>query len=190
VQKDVVVRRSMHLLIALAPAYFLLPEDLPYVGIDRWVVLAAFLAILTVFDLWRKLTGRMFMGLRPHEKASMASFAWAALGIVVVLWLVPKGPATAALFGMAFVDPIAGELRSRYGQKPLTATTAAVAYFVLAFMGLTAWNEHDVLVRSLIAAVGACVAIPSEALKTRFVDDDLTMLVFPAAAMALLALAV
>ncbi len=179
----------MHLLIALAPAYFLLPEDLPYIGVDRWVVLVVFLAILSVFDFWRKTTGRTFLGLRPHEKTSTASFAWAALGIVIALWLVPKGPATAALFGVAVVDPLAGELRSRYGQKPVTVAVAAIAYVVLAYVGMTAWNELDVLGRALIAVVGACVAIPSEALKTRYVDDDFTMLVFPAAAMALVALA-
>ena len=98
-------RRGVHCLIALAPLYFLLPEDLPLIGLRRWVLLIAFFVGIAAFEVYRLRKGIVVMGLRPHEKNSIASFVWAAAGITTALWLLPRDIASAALVGMAFADP-------------------------------------------------------------------------------------
>lgn len=185
--KEVLVRRSVHCLIALAPLYFLLPDDLPVIGLRRWVLLIVFLVGIGVFDAWRRHKGLTFLGLRPHERKGTASYAWAAAGITFVLWLMPQDIATASLVSMAFVDPLAGELRTKYGKGPWPVMTSWVAYMALAFAIMALWGDHTVLQSSVLALAGAVVAIPSELLKVRYVDDDFTMLVFPAVAMTLIA---
>lgn len=189
-EKELLVRRGMHCLIALAPVYFLLPEDLPFLGVPKWVGLIVFLAIVSVFEALRRMTGMTFLGLRPHEQTGVASFAWAAAGITFVLWLIPKDLATAALIGMAFVDPLAGELRSRYGEKPQMMGVSVLVYFMITFSALVLWGNHGVVGSGFIALVGAGVAIPAEAFKSKYIDDDFAMLVYPAIVMSWVAEAV
>lgn len=183
-KKDVLVRRSVHCLIALAPLYFLLPDNLPVIGLRRWVLLIAFLVSIGVFDAWRRRKGLTFLGLRPHERKGAASYAWAAAGVTFVLWLIPQDIATASLVGMAFVDPLAGELRPKYGKNPWPVVVSIIAYFAFALLIMALWGDHTVFQSAILALVGAGVAIPSELLKVRYVDDDFTMLVFPALAMS------
>jgi len=183
-KKEVLVRRSVHCLIALAPLYFLLPVNLPIIGLRRWVLLIALLVVLGTFDAWRRRKGITFLGLRPHEKEGIASFAWAAAGVTFVLWLIPQDIATAVLVGMAFVDPLAGELRAKYGKRLWIIVTSAFVYFVLALTIMTLWGDHTLVQSFLLAFIGAGIAIPSEALKVSYMDDDFSMLVFPAIVMS------
>jgi len=188
-KKEALIRRSVHCLIAFAPLYFLLPDDLPVIGLRRWVLLIAFLVSIGVFDAWRRHRGITFLGLRSHERKGIASFAWAAAGITFVLWLIPQDIATAALVSMAFVDPLAGELRSNYGEKPWPVAASVLAYFALAFLIMASWGDHTAVQSMGLAFIGAGIAIPSELLKIRYVDDDFSMLVFPAIAMTWVAAA-
>jgi dolichol kinase len=186
-KKEILVRRSAHCLIAFAPLYFLLPDDLPLIGFRRWVLLIVFLAGIGIFDSWRRYKGITFLGLRPHERKGVASYAWAAAGVTFVLWFITQDIATASLVSMAFVDPFAGELRVRYGKKPWLVASSGIVYFALAFTVMALWADHTVAQSTILALVGAGVAIPSELLKVRYLDDDFTMLVFPAMAMSLAA---
>lgn len=186
-KKEITVRRLVHCLIALAPLYFLLPDDLPIIGLRRWVLLIAFIVGIGVFDAWRRHKGITFLGLRSHERKGIASYAWAAAGVTFVLWLITQDIATASLVSMAFVDPFAGELRSRYGKNPWIITSSGAVYFVLAFAVMALWADHDFAQSTLLALVGAAIAIPSELIKTKYFDDDFSMLVFPAMAMSLTA---
>lgn len=189
-EREVLVRRIAHCFIALAPLYFLFPDDLPVLNVRRWVLLIVFLTSISIFDAWRRWKGITLLGLRPHEKERIASFAWAAAGITFVLWLIPKDLATATLISMAFVDPLAGELRREYGKSRSSPVVALLVYFALAFSTLALWGDHSVTACAFIAFFGAVVAIPSEAIKTKYLDDDFSMLVFPAIVMSWVAEAV
>jgi hypothetical protein len=185
--RDVMVRRVAHCFIALAPLYFLIPDDLPVINLRRWVLLIVFFTGISIFDAWRRWKKIPILGLRPHEQDRIASFAWAAAGITFVLWLIPKDLATATLTSMAFTDPFAGELRRVYGAKASVVAASMVLYFLLAFSTLAIWADHGVAACALIAFVGACVAIPSEFVKSAVLDDDFMMLAFPGVAMGVLA---
>jgi dolichol kinase len=186
--REVLVRRLVHCLIALAPLYFLIPDDLPVVNVRRWVLLIIFFVGVSIFEAWRRWKKVTFLGLRPHEKEQIASFAWAAAGITFVLWLIPKDLATATLISMALTDPLAGELRRIYGKKPSVIAASFAVYFLLAFSVLATWADHGVTSCAVIALAGALVAIPSEAVKLPAVDDDFVMLAVPGVVMGVLAL--
>lgn len=174
--------------MALAPLYYALPVNLPFLGIHRWSVVVAFFSAIMLFEAFRLWKGITFMGLRPHEKDQIASFAWAAAGITAVLWLCPHDIATAALIGMALVDPLAGELRLARVHDGMTISSTLLIYFGLCIASLLAWDMRSALVSLLLAAVAAPLAIASERVKIRYVDDDFLMSVVPAAAMTGLAL--
>ena len=182
-KREVAVRRAIHMLLALAPVYYLLPEDLPYVGLRRWVLLIAFIAGILGFEAFRLWRGFTVLGLRPHETDQIASHAWAATAIVLVLWLFPHDIATAALVGMAFVDPLAGEMRSAKLRMRMIVGVSSIAYLCLAIVALLVWNERLLPEILLLGIVGMLTAIPSEYFKFRHIDDDFLMAVIPAVAM-------
>ncbi len=62
-----------------------------------------------------------------------------------------------------------------------------IVYLALAFTVMALWADHTIAQSTILALVGAGVAIPSELLKVRYLDDDFTMLVFPAMAMSMAA---
>jgi dolichol kinase len=184
---ETVLRRVAHLLIALAPLYYVLPVNLPLVGIHRWTVVVVFFVAILVFEGYRLWKGMTFLGLRPHEKNQIASFAWAAAGITAV-WLSPHDIASAALVGMALVDPLAGELRSAGVHVRKRTAASLVAYFAICLGILLAWDVRPVIELLLLSSVATVLAVASEGVKTRYVDDDFLMSVVPAAAMSGLAL--
>ncbi len=186
-EKELMVRRLMHCLIALAPLYFLLPDDLPLINMRRWVLLIVFFAAVSIFDTWRRINKIPIFGLRPHEEESVASFAWAAAGITFVLWMIPKPLATATLIGMALVDPLMGELRRSFGQKVWVIAASIGVYFAIAFSTLALWGDHTIPMCIILAAIGALVAIPSEAIKVKVIDDDFLMLALPGVAVGVAA---
>jgi len=184
-KRDIAVRRLTHVLIAFAPLYYSIPVDLPYVGLRRWVLLIAFFAAVSMFEAIRLWKGITFLGLRPHERTQIASFAWAAAGITLVLWLFPHEIATAALIGMAIVDPLIGELRNSIDARIAVPVSSGV-YLVLCISALLLSSEMSFLFAGALASVGAAVAIASENLEIKYVDDDFLMAVLPAVAMTAL----
>jgi hypothetical protein len=187
-KKGVVLRRGAHASMALAPLYYALPVNLPFLGIHRWSVVVAFFSAIMVFEAFRLWKGITFMGLRPHEKGQIASFAWAAAGITAVLWLCPHDIASAALIGMALVDPLAGELRLAGVHDRVTLASTLLVYFGLCIAVLLAWDMRSALESLLLSVVAAFLAVASERIKTPYIDDDFLMSVVPAAAMTGLAL--
>jgi dolichol kinase len=188
-KKEVVTRRAVHCLIALAPTYYLLPVDLPVIGIRRWVVLIAFFAIIISIEAIRLPKGILILGMRPHEKDQIASFVWAAAGITAALWFFPHDIAAAVIVGMAFVDPLAGELRSHGVRTWRNIGVSSLVYFMICGTILVLANDRLLLVAVALAAIGTLIAIGSEQFKNVHVDDDFLMLCAPGIVMTALALA-
>lgn len=187
-KKEVMIRRAMHCLLALAPAYYLLPVDVPMLGVRRWVLLIAFIAIITLVELVRLPRGIMILGLRPHEKNQIASFVWAAAGVTAALWFFPHDIATAVILGMAFVDPLSGELRSIDIGTGRNIVASMMVYLAICLTVLLLANDRTLLTLSAMATVGTVIAVVSEQFKMVTVDDDFLMVVAPGIAMTALAL--
>lgn len=187
-RKEVVLRRAVHMMIALAPLYYLVPVDVPVIGVKRWILLICFFLVIVSFESVRLWKGFALFGLRPHEAHRIASFVWAAAGVTVALWLFPHEVAAVALVGMAFCDPLAGELR---GRRRGTATEIGVpmaVYFGLAATILWSFGEESAIMVVAMGAVGAASAVLAERFKVPYIDDDFLMIVVPCIAMGLLAL--
>ena len=187
-RRDVVVRRVAHVLVALAPLYYLFPVELPFLGIRRWVLLIAFFALVIGFEgirLWKGLT---VLGLRPHEKDQIASFVWAAAGITLVLWVFEPDIASAAIVGMAIVDPLAGELRAANKSDRISIGVPILAYFMICVAVLLVAGSRELFPVISLSVLGSIAAVAAERPKIDYVDDDFLMLVVPALAMALLSL--
>lgn len=186
--RAVLFRRCMHCLLALAPAYYLLPTELPWLGMGRWVLLIGFFLIVSLVEVVRLLMGWDFFGLRPYERHQIASFVWAAAGVTVALWFFREDVATAAIIGMALVDPLAGELRKA---RPGSAATTAVpltVYGVIAATALWSFGLMPALYVVLASIVGAATAVAAERYKVRYLDDDFLMIVLPCLVMGLFSL--
>jgi len=177
--RDVLVRRAVHMLMALAPLYYLLPERLPVLETGRWVLLICFFAVVVAFESVRLWLGFTFVGLRPHEFRSIASFVWAAAGLTIALWLFPHDIATVAIVGMAVVDPLAGELRSRHSSAVVTVAIPVAVYFAIAAPVLWYMGPHSPFFAVILGVIGATAAVGSERRKVRGVDDDFIMTVVP-----------
>lgn len=184
--KNRLVRRTMHAGLALAPLYYLLPVDLPVVNLRRWVLLIAFIVAILLFEVIRLRKGIVFLGLRPHEKNQIASFVWAAAGVTFVLWLFPHDVASAVLIGMAFVDPLSGELRlTKIGLVPMLVI-AMLVYFSICAATLLLAGDRSFLVAMILSVAGTLLAVGSEQPKIPYIDDDFLMLTVPAIGMGLL----
>lgn len=187
-KREIVVRRIVHMLLALAPVYYLFPVELTQFGVRRWVLLVAFIGAIIAIETIRLAKGITFFGLRPHEKDQIASFVWAATGIVLTLWLFPQEIASAAIIGMALVDPLMGEMRRAGAKDRTTVSVSALAYFAISFSVLFAVGPFETVGCLALASVGALLAIPSEWFEVPYVDDDFLMPVVPAIGMTALAL--
>jgi hypothetical protein len=181
-------RRFLHCLMALSPLYYLLPNEIPVLGVERWVLLVTFILIVSLAESVRLLMGWTFFGLRPHERNQIASFVWAAAGVTAALWLFREDIATAAIIGWAIVDPLAGELRRVRPRSTVQITVPVAAYVAMAAPVLYLWDSMSVLSVVLASVIGAIIAVVAEREKIRYVDDDFLMIVLPCLAMGLFAL--
>lgn len=183
----VLFRRCLHCLLALAPAYFLLPHELPILGVGRWVILIAFFLVVSLIETVRHLMGWNIFGLRPHEKHQIASFVWAAAGVTVALWFFREDVASVAVIGMALVDPLAGELRR---VRPRSSMTISVPVAVYAAISIVTFHSYGLMTDMgvLVAGmIGAVTAVTVERQKTRYIDDDFLMIVLPCLVMEIIA---
>lgn len=188
--RSVVFRRFVHTLIALTPLYYLIPEELDSTGIRRWHILVLFFVLIAAFETVRLWKGMTFLGLRHHERDSIASFAWAAAGITIGLWLLPMELATPVLVGLAFVDPLAGELRRATRSTTWQLGLPVAVYTAICLSALIALSELSLPLMCLISLSGAVSAVGIERLHVRYLDDDFLMVVVPGAVMSTLLLAV
>ena len=180
------LRRSAHALIALAPIYYLLPTEFPVVPVHRWQFLILLFAIVAVFEAFRLRKGMTFKGLRPHEGYTIASFAWAAAGITIALWLMPMEIATPVLIGMGLCDPLVGELRRMNAKKTTQILFPMVVYFAICCVSLSLMTDVVTITVVALSFVGAWLAVMAERTRIPMVDDDFLMIIVPGIAMSLL----
>ena len=185
-ERSIVLRRLMHCLIALAPIYYLFPVELPGTPVHRWHLLIALFAVVMLFEAWRLRRGITFLGLRPHERNTIASFAWAAAGITAALWFMPMEVATPVLIGMGLIDPLVGELRRIGARRSAQIALPWLAYAIICIVSMSVMVEnHEALI--LVASIlGASLAVGAERFRIPVVDDDFLMVVVPGAVMSLL----
>lgn len=171
------LRRLVHLLTPVFLVYYYLPDPVWEGGPGRAVGLAMFLVAILIFELLRLMLPINIPGMRDYERERISAAAWAAMGLTLIFLTLPIEYAAPAVLGMAWVDPLIGDLRRReskwYPRLPL------LVHFLIGLvsMGLLISWGWEVLIAAIIAAVSA-VAV--EKVRWSFMDDDFTMMVVPA----------
>jgi hypothetical protein len=172
-------RRLVHICAPLFLVYYLIPEEI--YGIDKRIALMAVLAMILAFEFVRLWRGWTFLGMRDYEAGTVSAFAWASIGLAFTFLFFPLELAAPAVTGMAFTDPLIGELRCR--KSNLYPVLPLVFYFVLVlaiFILLMGWGWQIVLA----SMVGTVLAIVVERIRIKNVDDDFQMMVVPLLGMA------
>ena len=177
-------RRFIHLCTPLFLAYYWLPSPLWPDGPEKMQGLFVVLGIVYVFEAFRLSTQRTMPGMRHYEETRLASYAWASTGLAVLFLTVPVEIATPVVLGMAWVDPLIGELRGK--DSPNYPSVPIAVYFILALVPLTYFYGPDLRVVA-ISLVIAPLAVWVEAKRWWKLDDDFTMLVVPGAVAAVMA---
>jgi len=186
-ERWVAIRRAVHVLIAVTPVYYLLPEELPAMDSPRTIVLLVGALLVVALEIARLTLGFRLPGLRPYEDRWIASYAWAAAGVLLALWLLPKDIASASIVSMAVADPLIGELRGRgFGAWHTLALPIAVCLLLCATV-YSLFDSRGSLEILVLSAVGALAAVAVERKKSRLLDDDFLMIVVPGTIVAALA---
>ena len=171
-----ILRRLVHMSSPIFLIYYWLPDPLWAGGPGRQVGLVLALFVTLVFESFRMTKQLNIIGMRPYESNRMSAAAWAGIALVFAFLFFPFKIAAPGVFGMAWIDPLCGELRKRSSR--FYPNLPRVAYFVLVTMIITA--TIGLSIGALVAAaLSALVAISVEKSETRFLDDDFTMLVIP-----------
>ena len=121
--------------------------------------------------------------MRDYENYRISAAAWTALALTVTLAFFPIGIALPIVLGMAWVDPLMGEMRAR--KSRYYPSLPVVLYFVLIIIPLSYFYGLTPLV---IAAslVATFLGITSEIKKNWYVDDDFLMIVVPLAGLSVI----
>lgn len=180
-----IVRRFAHGILSLGIIYYWLPDPLFIEGAHRWYALLGAVLIASTIEFARLKRKKIFPGMRSYEESRIASYVYAVIGVAVVLSISPDVVGIPCIIGMAFCDPFAGELRHRGVPEIRIVILAGIAYALLALCSLILIGVNSITI-VLLVAVMTPLAILSEQIDLKYLDDDLTMLIVPAIAGTLL----
>ncbi len=171
-----ILRRLVHMSSPIFLVYYWLPDPLWAGGPGRQIGLVFALFLTLVFESIRMAKHLNIIGMRPYESNRMSAAAWAGIALVFTFLFFPLSVTAPVIFGMAWIDPLCGELRKH--NSHLYPNLPKLAYFVLVLVVMTVVVGLSIGVL-VAAAISAPVAISVEKTKTRFLDDDFTMIVIP-----------
>ena len=179
---DQLWRRIVHGSGALVLAYFLVPVGF-FVLVPKVVVLLAALGAAGLLEVARLGFGAELPTIRGYEARRPASYVFYAVALVVAVLVFPEPIAVAVVLGTAFVDPLAGELRSTGSSRGLRLGVPFVVYTALATFALGAVGRWPWVDAAVLGALAGVVGVSVERWRFRWLDDDLTMTIVPALAL-------
>jgi hypothetical protein len=171
-----ILRRLVHMSSPIFLIYYWLPDPLWAGGPGRQIGLVFALFLTLIFEAVRMTRQLKIIGMRPYETNRLSAAAWAGIALVFAMLFFPFKLVAPVVFGMAWIDPLCGELRRRNSR--FYPNLPRVAYFVLVLVIMSATVGFSIGIL-VAAALAAPVAVSVEKAKTRFLDDDFTMIVIP-----------
>lgn len=181
------VRRIAHGILSLGIVYYWLPDPLFDPDFPKWFGLVIIVLIVGSVEIVRLRRSKIFFGMRPYEVHRIGSYVYAVAGIFLVLTFAPPIVGIPCILGMAWVDPIAGELRNLGRREYVVLPIMGFCYAAISYVALLLLSVDASLAIALILIMTP-VAVVSEAIDLRYLDDDLTMVLFPAIAGTLVVL--
>jgi len=175
-------RRLIHMTAPLYLAYYLVPG---MVGpIPREALLLLVLAGVSVFEAIRLKKAMVLAGMREYERTWLAAYYQAAVAFVICFLLFPFHIVFAVMVGMAFVDPLIGELRK--ARSKLYPGLPALVYIVLIAGVWIMSTPYSPIVITVLALIGTGVALVVERPNFKHVNDDFLIVFVPAAVLSTL----
>ena len=184
-------RRFTHVSMTVIPfIYYLYGQDVAdlfSLDAKQLVSIVCFLIILA--EVIRLRLGIVIFGQREYEANQISALAWGGLAVSLALLLAPgEGDGLEAgvygiplIVGLTLVDPVMGEIkRTKKDLKLAIYIGLGVSYAV--WLTCHFWLGTNLLAAVLLAPLTVLGELP----KTKDIDDNATMILFPLAALMLL----
>ncbi len=184
-------RRFTHVSMTAVPfIYYLYGQDVAdIVSIEakQLVSIVCFLIILA--EVIRLRLGIVIFGQREYEADQISALAWGGLAVSLALLLAPgEGEGLEAgiygiplIVGLTLVDPVMGEIKRTKQDLRLAIYVGLVVSYAV-WLGCHYWLGTDIIAAILLAPLTVLGELP----KTKEIDDNATMILFPLTGLMLL----
>ena len=184
-------RRFTHVSMTAIPfVYYLYGQDLAdMVSLEAEQLVSAVCILILLTEAIRIRLGIVIFGQREYEADQISALAWGGLAVSLALLMAPgEGEGLEAgvygiplIVGLTLVDPVMGEIkRTKKDLKLAIYIGLAVSYAV--WLTCHFWLGTHILAAILLAPLTVLGELP----KTKDIDDNATMILFPLAALMLL----
>ena len=184
-------RRFTHVSMTAIPfVYYLYGQDVAdIISLDAKQLVSAICLLILFAEVIRLRLGIVIFGQREYEADQISALAWGGLAVSLALLLAPgEGEGLEAgiygiplIVGLTMVDPVMGEIkRTKQDLRLAIYVGLAVSYTV--WLGCHFWLGTEIIAAILLAPLTVLGELP----KTKDIDDNATMILFPLAGLMLL----
>lgn len=184
-------RRFTHVSMTVIPfLYYLYGQDIAdIVSLGAEQLVSAICILILLVEAARLRLGIVIFGQREYESDQISALAWGGLAVSLALLLAPgEGDGLDAglygiplIVGMTLVDPLMGEIkRTQKNLKLAIYFGLCMSYAV--WLTCHFWLGTDILAAILLAPLTVLGEIP----RTKAIDDNATMVLFPLSGLLLL----
>ena len=184
-------RRFTHVSMTAIPfIYYLYGQDVAdIISLDSKQLVSVICLLIVIAEVIRLRLGIVIFGQREYEADQISALAWGGLAVSLALLLAPgEGEGLEAgiygiplIVGLTMVDPVMGEIkRTKQDLRLAIYVGLAVSYAV--WLGCHFWLGTEIIAAILLAPLTVLGELP----KTKDIDDNATMILFPLAGLMLL----
>ena len=184
-------RRFTHVSMTAIPfIYYLYGQDVAdIISLDSKQLVSVICLLIVIAEVIRLRLGIVIFGQREYEADQISALAWGGLAVSLALLLAPgEGEGLEAgiygiplIVGLTMVDPVMGEIkRTKQDLRLAIYVGLAVSYTV--WLGCHFWLGTEIIAAILLAPLTVLGELP----KTKDIDDNATMILFPLAGLMLL----
>ena len=184
-------RRFTHVSMTAIPfIYYLYGQDVAdIISLDSKQLVSVICLLIVFAEVIRLRLGIVIFGQREYEADQISALAWGGLAVSLALLLAPgEGEGLEAgiygiplIVGLTMVDPVMGEIkRTKQDLRLAIYVGLAVSYAV--WLGCHFWLGTEIIAAILLAPLTVLGELP----KTKDIDDNATMILFPLTGLMLL----
>ncbi len=184
-------RRFTHVSMTAIPfIYYLYGQDVAdIISLDSKQLVSIICLLIVIAEVIRLRLGIVIFGQREYEADQISALAWGGLAVSLALLLAPgEGEGLEAgiygiplIVGLTMVDPVMGEIkRTKQDLRLAIYVGLAVSYAV--WLGCHFWLGTEIIAAILLAPLTVLGELP----KTKDIDDNATMILFPLTGLMLL----
>ncbi len=184
-------RRFTHVSMTAIPfIYYLYGQDVAdIISLDSKQLVSIICLLIVIAEVVRLRLGIVIFGQREYEADQISALAWGGLAVSLALLLAPgEGEGLEAgiygiplIVGLTMVDPVMGEIkRTKQDLRLAIYVGLAVSYAV--WLGCHFWLGTEIIAAILLAPLTVLGELP----KTKDIDDNATMILFPLTGLMLL----